>query len=307
MNNLIYALGFFDGVHVGHQALLAQCRSLAGENGLDTGAVTFRSHPDALVFGAPPVLINTPADRERLLGRYVRRVVTLPFDRQMQDTPWQDFLALLRREYHAAGFVCGDDFRFGRQGRGNGALLADYCREQGLPWAVVPEQTLEGIRVSSTHIRTLLERGDVSQANRFLGHSHILTGQVVHGQQLGRTLGIPTANLPYPDGLVVPKSGVYATRICIDGISHPAVTNVGTRPTVSGHSRNVESWILDYSGDLYGRELTVEFYQFLRPERKFDSLEQMQQEIHRNARQTRAYFAELAYSLPTRYNSRKTV
>ena len=97
MNNLIYALGFFDGVHVGHQALLAQCRSLAGENGLDTGAVTFRSHPDALVFGAPPVLINTPADRERLLGRYVRRVVTLPFDRQMQDTPWQDFLELLFR------------------------------------------------------------------------------------------------------------------------------------------------------------------------------------------------------------------
>lgn len=291
MNNLIYALGFFDGVHVGHQALLAQCRSLAGENGLDTGAVTFRSHPDALVFGAPPVLINTPADRERLLGRYVRRVVTLPFDRQMQDTPWQDFLALLRREYHAAGFVCGDDFRFGRQGRGNGALLADYCREQGLPWAVVPEQTLEGIRVSSTHIRTLLEQGDVSQANRFLGHPHILTGPVLHGHRLGRTLGIPTANLAWPANLVVPRRGVYAVRVALDGHACTAVTNVGTRPTVSGQGINAETWLLDYTGDLYGREITLEFHKFLRPERKFASLEEMRQEIQKNARQVREYFS----------------
>ena len=123
MNKTIYALGFFDGVHAGHQALLRECCRLAAETGCDTGAITFRDHPDALVFGAPPVLINTPADRERLLHRFVSRVVTLPFDRKMLDTPWQDFLDMLCRDYHAAGFVCGDDFHFGYRGQGNGQLL----------------------------------------------------------------------------------------------------------------------------------------------------------------------------------------
>lgn len=286
MNKTIYALGFFDGVHAGHQALLKECCRLAAENSCGTGAITFRDHPDALVFGAPPVLINTPADRERLLHRFVSQVVTLPFDKKMLDTPWQDFLDMLRRDYHAAGFVCGDDFHFGYHGQGNGQLLLDYCRSAGLPGAVVPEQTVDGTRVSSTHIRTLLEQGNMEEADRFLSHPQMLTGTVVHGKHLGSTLGIPTANLPYPDGLVIPRKGVYAAQVCLDGKRYPAVTNVGTRPTVSGKTLNVESWILGYDGDLYGKEITVEFLKFLRPERKFDSLEQMKEEIQKNARET---------------------
>lgn len=290
MNKTIYALGFFDGVHAGHQALLTECCRLAALNGCDTGAVTFRDHPDALVFGASPVLINTPADRERLLHRFVSQVVTLPFDRHMLDTPWQDFLTMLCRDYHAAGFVCGDDFRFGWHGQGDGQQLLDYCRRVGLPGAVVPEQTVDGTRVSSTHIRTLLEQGRMEEADRFLGHPQMLTGTVVHGKHLGTRLGIPTANLPYPDGLVVPRKGVYAARVRVGSDCYPAVTNVGTRPTVSGQNLNVESWILGYDGDLYGQEITVEFLKFLRPEKKFDSLEEMKEEIQKNARQTQAFF-----------------
>ena len=284
MNETIFALGFFDGVHIGHQALLTECRRLGAEHCCATGAVTFSSHPDALVLGAAPVLINTPADRERLLRRYVQQVVTLPFDRAMLDTPWEVFLDMLREKYHAAGFVCGDDFHFGFHGSGNGRLMQDYCRSRGLPCAVVPEQAVDGTRVSSTYIRTLLEAGKMEEAVRFLGHPHILTGTVVHGHQLGRTLGIPTANLCYPAGLVEPRHGVYAARVALDGVAHVAVTNIGLRPTVSGDSLNVESWILDFDGDLYGQELTLEFLHFLRPERKFASLEEMQQEIRKNAR-----------------------
>ena len=121
MNQTIYALGFFDGVHLGHRALLNECRRLARETGREAGAVTFDAHPDALVFGTAPVLINTPADRERLLYRSLDRVITLPFDEKMHTTPWEEFLDLLRRDYAAAGFVCGDDFRFGSRGAGNGA------------------------------------------------------------------------------------------------------------------------------------------------------------------------------------------
>ena len=155
MNQTIYALGFFDGVHLGHRALLNECRRLARETGREAGAVTFDAHPDALVFGTAPVLINTPADRERLLRRSLDRVITLPFDEKMHTTGWEDFLDLLRRDYAAAGFVCGDDFRFGSRGAGNGALLTDYCRRENLPCAVVPEQSVHGTRVSSTHIRGL--------------------------------------------------------------------------------------------------------------------------------------------------------
>jgi riboflavin kinase/FMN adenylyltransferase len=152
---------------------------------------------------------------------------------------------------------------------------------------MVPEQTVGSIRISSTYIRRQIETGDMATAVKFLGHPYTLTGTVVHGQKLGRTLGIPTANLHLPAGLGIPKFGVYACRILIEGTYYPAVTNIGTRPTVEGQGITVEPWILDYSGDLYGREITIEFFKFLRPEQKFPSLEALQSEIYRNAGETR--------------------
>lgn len=290
-NKTIYALGFFDGVHVGHAALLDACRRLAAAGNCQPGVVTFGAHPDTLVLGNTPRLINTPADRERLLRQHfgMATVVTLPFDETMRNMDWEDFLNLLRREYGAAGFVCGEDFHFGYRGKGNASVLSWYCQQEDLPCAIVPEQTIGGIRVSSTYIRQQLESGDMATAVRFLGHPHILTGKVVHGRALGRTLGIPTANLRLPEGLAVPKFGVYACSCCLDGKEYPAVANLGTRPTVEGHHITVEPWILDYSGDLYDREITLQFHYFIRPERKFDSLEDLKAEILRNAEEARAY------------------
>lgn len=294
MNKTIYALGFFDGVHIGHAALLRFCRALAEEKKCRCGVVTFTSHPDTLVAGNTPRLINTYADRERLLKERfsMDTVISLPFDEQMRQMPWQDFLQMLVSRYGAAGFVCGEDFRFGRQGLGNGESLAGFCRERDLPWAVVPEQTLDGLRVSSTYIRSQIACGDMETAVRFLGHPHILTGRVIHGQQLGRRLGIPTANLRLPEELVVPRFGVYICRAIVEGKAYPAVTNIGSRPTVGGQGITVEPWILDYEGDLYGEEITLESYRFLRPEQKFPSLEALTEEIHRNAQQVRIYLKQ---------------
>ena len=291
MNKTIYALGFFDGVHIGHAALLSACRALAAEQGCRAGAVTFDAHPDTLVHGQTPALINSPRDREWLLKEkfHMDTVVTLPFDTRMRSMPWQTFVDMLRREHAAAGFVCGEDFRFGYRGQGNASLLSDYCREAGLPCTVIPDQILDGVRVSSTYIRRQIETGDMATAVRFLGHPHVLTGKVVHGHALGRRLGIPTANLRLPEGLAVPKFGVYACACLVDGKYYPAVTNIGTRPTVEGRGITVEPWILDYSGDLYDREITLEFYYFIRPEIKFPSLEALQAEIRRNAEETRNY------------------
>lgn len=290
MNHYIYALGFFDGVHIGHQALLKAVGDLCSGD-TRPGVITFAAHPDTLVTGQTPKLINTPQDRVKLLKRYgMERVVTLPFDKKMCATSWQDFLAGLQSSYAAVGFVCGEDFRFGAGGAGNALRLAGYCRLTGLAWAVVPEQTLNGVRISSTYIRSQIESGDMATAVKFLGHPQLLTGTVVHGRHLGSTLGIPTANLELPRELAVPKFGVYMCLCTVDGKSYPAVTNIGTRPTVNGHSITVEPWILDYQGDLYGKEIRLEFYRFLRPEKKFPDLQALKAEILRNADETREYF-----------------
>ena len=285
------ALGFFDGVHLGHQALLKECVSLAKQYDCAAAAITFDRHPQSLYRQAPD-LISTASDREFLLRHYgMVSVFCLPVTEKVMSTPWEAFLEKLM-EQGAAGFVCGDDFHFGFRGEGNSEKLKNFCAEHELPCVIVPEQTIDGIRVSSTYIRRQLETGDMETAVKFLGHPYILTGTVVPGKQLGRKLGIPTANLQLPEGLTVPKFGVYACRVRIDGMYYPAVTNIGTRPTVEGQGITVEPWILDYSGDLYGQKLTLEFHSFLRPEQKFASLEELTQEIHRNAAQTREYIQE---------------
>ena len=290
MKEKIVALGFFDGVHLGHQALITACCHLAKRTGCTPAAVTFTSHPDALVTKMPPLLINTIAQRQQLLLAYgIADILALPFDEGLRNMPWQAFLDLLL-EKGAAGFVCGDDFRFGRGGEGSAGKLAAFCQERDLPYAIVPEQTLDGMRISSTHIRALIENGDMDTAARFLGHPHTLHGEVAHGRQLGRTIGIPTANLPIPAGVVVPKHGVYATTCVFDGEPHAAVTNIGSRPTVGGHEVRAESWVLDFDGDLYGKTVTLLFHKFLRPEKKFDSLESLRAEILKNAAETRKIF-----------------
>ena len=278
-------------MHLGHQALLRECVALAQALEGTPAAITFDCHPRALFTMDPPPLISTAASRRLLLNRYgIEYVKQYPVIPDVMGMPWQDFLAQLLAE-GAVGFVCGDDFHFGSRGEGNVHRLAEFCRQRRLSCVIVPEQTVEGKRVSSTYIRTQIECGDMETAKRFLGHPHIVSGVVVPGKQLGRTLGIPTANIRLEEGLVVPKFGVYACRVTVDGREYSAVTNVGTRPTVSGMGITVEPWILDFDGNLYGQEITLEFHRFLRPETRFDGLEALKTQINRDAETTRAYFS----------------
>lgn len=288
----IYALGFFDGVHLGHQALLSACRELSDKHGCKAGVVTFTNHPDTLVSGKTTALINSIEDRKLLLFSYGAEVVwELPFDEEIKNTHWASFLTQLV-EAGAAGFVCGSDFRFGSGGLGTAKKLAAFCEKQGLPYSVVPQQELQGIRISSTYIRQLLEAGDMLTAGEFLGHPHILTGQVIPGRGLGHTIGVPTANLEVPEGVLLPKRGVYVCSAITEGESYIAVTNIGSRPTVEGHHVTVESWLPDFEGDLYGKELTLAFIFYLRPEQKFDSLEELKAQIEKDAAKCREIFGK---------------
>lgn len=284
----IYALGFFDGVHLGHQALLAACKDLAQKHGCATGAITFDRHPNTVINSSTLPLLYPGKMRSRFLTQYgAKNVIFLFFTEELMHKNWRDFLQMLVESFDAAGFVCGDDFRFGYKGEGNAQMLKAFCEENGLPCAIVPEQTVNGQRVSSTAIRLALAAGDLETANAMLGRPHTLTGTVSYGRGIGRRIGFPTANFTVKSDILLPCQGVYATHVIADGVHYPAVTNIGSRPTVGGHSVRIESWLLNFDDNLYDQELTVELHAYLRPEQKFDSLDELKAQIHKDAEQAR--------------------
>ena len=291
----VIALGFFDGVHLGHAALLRLTRRRADELGIPAAVLTFDTHPDTLVYHQPVPLINTLEDRKYLMEEKfsMDEVILAHFDRAMMEMPWESFVEdYLLGELGAKHVVCGHDFSFGYRGQGTPDKLRRLCAQRGVGVNVVDKVSLGGITVSSTHIRQLIRQGDMEAAAQMLGHRHFLSGEVLHGKELGRRLGFPTANLALPEGLIAPAYGVYATLVTLpDGTVHPAVTNVGVRPTVHDQlGRLVEAWILDCTAELYGQKIRVEFFTRLRGEKKFDSLEALRAEVLRNAAETRAFF-----------------
>lgn len=295
MNQKVIALGFFDGVHLGHGALLRRVTERARETGASPAVVTFDRAPKSLVTGKPVSLLNSPEDRRDLIRRFygIEDVVMLPFDQKMMTMPWQDFInVVLVKDQHAADLVAGHDFHFGYKNQGTPELLQRSCAQLGLGCDIIPEVTLDGITVSSTHIRQLVTEGNMEEAARFLGHPHTLTGTVRHGHSIGHARLFPTANLIVPHNVLVPSHGVYATQACLaDGRTFAAVTNVGTRPTVNnGTNVTVEAYLLDFSGDLYGQTLRLEYHRKLRGEIQFDSLEALKAQISQDIESTRNYF-----------------
>jgi len=291
----VIALGFFDGVHLGHGQLLTRCRQEADRLGVQAAAVTFDRHPgNALSGGHIPLLSGMEERREIMATQYgIDRLIVIPFDREMMAMPWEQFFRqVLVDELEAVALVCGHDYRFGKGGAGHAGNLAAAASSMGIRCHVIPPYQLHGVTVSSTHIRSLILSGDMESATDFLGHPYILSGKVVPGRGLGRTIDVPTANLEIAPDRLLPPHGVYATKAVTAAGTFLAVTNVGSRPTVEGHHVTIEPWLLDYCGDLYGQRVSLEFHKFLRPEKKFPSLDILREEILRNARQTRDYFAK---------------
>ena len=298
MRERVIALGFFDGVHLGHGALLLRAAEEAKKRGCESAVFTFDRPPKEVITGIPCPLINSPEDRAELVKRLygIDEMIMVPFDDEMRTTPWDRFVTdILVGRYGAVHLVAGHDHHFGHRNQGSPELLREKCTELGLGCDIIPAVTIDGVTVSSTHIRKLLEEGDVETARAFLGHPHVLTQTVGHGRQLGRTIGIPTANLVAPPHVLLPKRGVYAAKITLpDGRAFGGVTNVGVRPTVNnGQDVTVEPWILDFDGDLYGQAIRVEFFRRLRDERKFESLDALRSQIETDAVKTREAYPEM--------------
>ena len=293
----VIALGFFDGVHKGHGALLRKVRDTATALNATAAAFTFDPHPQSVIFDKPVCLLTSPDDRADLMHRYygIEDVIVTPFTPERMRQGWRDFVTeTLVKELGAIHLVAGHDYHFGYKGEGNPKRLRGLTAELGIGLDVIEAVSQDEITISSTYIRTLIAQGEIERANAFLGHPYTLSDTVSHGKKLGRSIGFPTVNLRLKPNVLPPALGVYATRVWLsNGESHIAVTNVGKRPTVDSDQKiNVEGFILDYNGDLYGQHIRMEFFHYIRPEQKFPSLEALSAEVMRNAQQTRDYFSE---------------
>lgn len=293
-NKRVMALGFFDGVHIGHGKLLQRVVQRAGELNAVPSAITFDAHPESVILGQGAPLLTTVQERVGLMRRLygIQDVIVVPFDDQFMRMDWQRFITSFAVGTHgAAHLVAGHDFHFGYRGEGNPQRLQQLCAQSGIGCDIIPPEPLDGIIVSSTYIRTLIAQGEMERAAQFLGHPHLLSDQVRHGKKLGTRLGFPTLNLHIPPGCITPAFGAYATRVWIDGVPYCAATNVGVRPTVDHcGSVTVEASLLDFSGDLYGKTVHVEFHRYLRPEQKFDSLDALRAQVLRDVEEVRNYF-----------------
>lgn len=291
----VIALGFFDGVHLGHGALLRRVAERAETLNAIPAAVTFDAHPKTIILGQGAPLLTTPSDRADLMRRLygIQEIIVARFDSGLMHMGWREFVTdFLVAQNGAVHLVAGHDFRFGYMGQGNSQRLQELCTELGIGCDIIPPVAIDDLTVSSSYIRTLVAQGEMERATQFLGHPFCLTEQVRHGKKLGSRLGFPTVNLHIPSGCVVPAFGVYAARLWVDGESYAAATNVGVRPTVDDDgSITVEGTLLDFNGSLYGKTVRMDFYKHLRSEQKFETLDALRTQVMCDIKAVRDYFA----------------
>jgi riboflavin kinase/FMN adenylyltransferase len=282
-------IGTYDGVHLGHQALLGRLKEHAAQLGVPTVVLTFEPTPrEYLAPNAPPARLTSLRERWRILeGMDLDALLLLRFGEGLRNLSGEAFAALLARDVGARAVVVGHDFRFGCNGEATAPMLVDAGKRLGFAVDVVPPVTLEGARVSSSGVREALDRSDFALAERWLGRPYSMRGRVVHGQRLGRDLGFPTANLRI-ERRRTPLKGIFAVRVHgVEAIPLRGVASLGTRPTVGGVQTLLEVHVFDFSADLYGREIEVEFVAKLRDEENYPTLEALVAQIHRDVAEAR--------------------
>ncbi|CAN5733067.1 bifunctional riboflavin kinase/FAD synthetase [soil metagenome] len=292
----VLTLGVFDGLHLGHQMIMQKVVSRAKETKSVPTVTTFDPHPRAVLHpeNAPPLLqtLDQRLANFEVLG--IEQAIVIRFDKEFADQNAEDFLRdIVHERLQAREVYLGKGFAFGKNRGGNIELLKKMSKELGFFADEVPEIRLRGTRISSSKIRELLKDGKVNPARRMLGRPYGVEGQIIHGDQRGRTIGFPTANLK-PHNRVIPKYGVYATANLIEGVWHRSITNVGVRPTFEDDKEpSIESYIFDFDGDLYGDVLRVRFLHRIRDEKKFNGIVELKAQIERDTRTALNYFKRL--------------
>lgn len=277
MNKTAIALGTFDGVHTGHRAVI----KAAVNSGFKPIAVAFK-FPPKMYFDDGIGCITTPADKDKALRELgLNEIHYLDFP-DVRNMPPADFLRYLKREYNCAFLSCGFNYRFGKNGAGDTEFLREFCKENGIILKVLEPIVIDATTVSSTNIRELLSEGNVTAANEMLARPFGFSAAVMHGDARGRTIGFPTANQLYPKDLIKVKYGVYKSLVTVNGKTYKGITNIGHRPTYKTEEVGVETYILDFSADIYGALADVRLTEFIRPEQKFGSAEELKSAIKKD-------------------------
>ena len=289
----VLTLGVFDGLHLGHQLIMRTVVERARAIGAVPTVITFDPHPRAVLHpeSAPPLLQTFDQKIEALAVLGIEQAIVVRFTRQFSELAAEDFLTdVINDRLHAREVYLGKGFAFGHNREGNIELLKRVGGDLGFVAGEVPEVSLRGRRVSSSKIRELLSRGKVNIARRMLGRPYGVEGRVAHGVERGHVLGFPTANL-HPQNRVIPRNGVYVTGTLINGEWRKSVTNVGLRPTFGSESEpSVETFVMDWEGDLYGDVVRVRFLHRLRDERKFSSVDELKTQIGRDVERAGSFF-----------------
>lgn len=274
------ALGFFDGVHTAHRAIIETAIRKAETRGLRPVVLTFDKAPSEVLFGSAPPYIITLEEKERLINALGAQMRLMHTSRSLLSMTAEEFAKkILVQEYNAAEVTCGFNYRFGSEGCGDTQLLTKLGKRFGFNVTVIGERISGGETVSSSRVRMLISSGRIEEANILLGRNFSISGMVEHGKRLGRTIGFPTANVYPPNGALLPMSGVYETVVDINGERLSAITNTGTNPTVGKETLRTETYIPSADIDLYGKRITVEFVRFIRAEKKFSDLEALKRQI----------------------------
>lgn len=290
----LLTIGVFDGVHLGHKRLLTHLKSKARKRNWLSGVVTFKSHPRAVLSPENKIPWLTDLDtRVSLLQEFgVDMVIALSFTHELAQLSAREFIQLLVEYINMRGLVVGPDFALGRDREGNIERLRLLGQEMGFSVDVVPAVVVNGEVVSSSSIRQALARGDMKKVKKLFGRYFSLSGQVVRGDGRGRTLGFPTANMEVNPEQALPGDGVYATIAHVGQKFFPSVTNVGFRPTFSGDKRLVETYLIDYKGELLGQKLTIDLVDKLREEKRFETVEGLKSQIDRDVEKARRILAK---------------
>ena len=282
LESAVVALGMFDGVHLGHRALMTRLLEEAKRLGAIPVVYTFSNHP-LDVLGGNVRLLSTVRERNLLLRSLgAQSVESVPFTLEMAHLSTEQFVDLLAEKWNVRGLVVGYNYTCGDRGAGTPETLREIGFRRGFSVSVVEPVQFEGEPVSSTRIREAVERGDVKLAQTLLVRRYTLSGIVVQNKRIGRRIGFPTANIEQDKRRVIPADGVYATYASVGGMAYRAATNIGTNPTVNGDKRTIETYLIDFDSDIYGQELTIAFRKRLRDEVMFDSLEALKEQIQRD-------------------------
>lgn len=280
---LVVALGFFDCLHIGHIKLIDRAKLLAFKNNAKCAVFTFDNNPfNVLGIDNGGQILNFEERLTKLNDLRVDYCINAHFDNEFSQLKPLEFLQRLSVNKNIKGIVVGSDYTFGAKGEGKVKLLAKWCEENDVTLVIEPFAQDKGGKISSTRVRKLLADGDIQKANAYLGQPYFVIGRVAHGQQRGRNIGFATANVEYSQDKLKIKSGVYYTRVSVDGVWLKAVTNVGAHPTFDDINFNIESYILYYKGDLYGKKINIKFLERIRDIQKFSSKEELADRISKD-------------------------